>query len=264
MQSTPATCVAALCGLALLVLPADAQSARSGSSRPAAGAAAGGAAAEGEGKLPFEIVSVQQQPSNVAGFGTGTQRIAVAFRTSASRGADEGLSSNPAWIDKPKVTLTLAYRPDKRRAVRVPASRTGAAGATAAAGGAAKTGAGATAGAAAAANSEFLFFRASATLLAVERPSSGFVFFYLPGEIVRRDGLGREPYAYIVEAEASGKTARVFRSKNLLKEDEFTGFKTMADTGALATSGLLRNSAQAGFDIAGGRNSPTVLRDDQN
>jgi hypothetical protein len=166
---------------------------------------------------------------------------------------------HPEWVDKIKVTVTIAYENKGFKKAK-------------------KTAAAANAST----DDQFIFYRASSTILTLKRNDKTSVFFYLPGEIVQRDALLAHPAYYTVELEVDGTAVDMFNavgqplskaalSTNLQaprKANEttsaFDGFKSMADRGATATAGILRTQPQ----VAGSIHDPewqraaTLLRED--
>ena len=123
---------------------------------------------------------------------------------------------------------------------------------------------------------EWSFYRTSATVLTMEVNSARSAFFYLPGDIVKRDSLRKEPDVYFVELEVAGTPQVLFDargafvadqksavSKLLMEKAAFDNVKGFADRGCLANAGFLRphylvdNLEQ---DVA--RFSPEFVRED--
>jgi hypothetical protein len=146
---------------------------------------------------------------------------------------------NKRWVDKVKVTTTLIFKiPGK------PAE-------------------------------EWNYYRASATVLTMEVNSPRSVFFYLPGDVVKRDNLRKDPDHYFVELEVAGNQQILFDargtlvneqrnavSRTLANKPDFEGAKGFADRGSMANAGILRPQYLVGIveDVA--RFSPEFVRED--
>ena len=125
---------------------------------------------------------------------------------------------NKAWVDKIKVTLTLIFKPI---------------GTTTAA--------------------EFAYYRSSATVLTMEVNTDRSVYFYLPGDIVKRDRLKMQPDYYYVQIEVGGTEQPLFTEagrpvpdmanalhKLFLDKKSFDGARSEADRAVNANAGMLR------------------------
>lgn len=147
---------------------------------------------------------------------------------------------NRRWLDKVKVTLTIGYKGEKSKS-----------------------------------GEDWNYYRASATILTLEVNSPRSVFFYLPGDVVKRDMLRKDPDVYYVELEAAGATQAIFDakggliadqkgsvSKELYKKADFDGCKGFADRGVLNTAGILRPQYLVGFYDKLWDFSPEFVRED--
>jgi hypothetical protein len=123
---------------------------------------------------------------------------------------------------------------------------------------------------------EWSFYRASATVLTMEVNSARSVFFYLPGDIVKRDGLRKDPDVHFVELEVAGTPQALFDARGAFVPEQkasvtklladkaaFDNVKGFADRGCLGNSGFLRphylvDNLEA--DVA--RFSPEFVRED--
>ena len=151
-------------------------------------------------------------------------------------------SLNKRWVDRVKVTVTLGFN-NKNSPKNL---------------------------------EEWSFYRASATVLTMEVNSARSVFFYLPGDIVKRDSLRKDPDVHMVELEVAGTPQALFDdrgafvteqkasvSKLLADKAAFDNVKGFADRGSLGNAGFLRphylvdNLEQ---DVA--RFSPEFVRED--
>ena len=120
------------------------------------------------------------------------------------------------------------------------------------------------AGGAVGAEDRYAFYRSSVTIMTMEKNTTGSVFFYLPGEIVKRDQLKQEPYAYSVDLEVDGTSlppSKTSVSRLLLSETQYKGFKEMADRGVLNTTGVLRPQYLVATEALPAT-TPTLIRED--
>lgn len=147
---------------------------------------------------------------------------------------------NKRWIDKVKVTLTIGYKGEKSKTAE-----------------------------------DWNYYRASATILTLEQNNARSVFFYLPGDVVKRDMLRKDPDVYYVDLEVAGTTQAVFDargillaeqkaavSKELVKKADYDGCKGFADRGVLNTTGVLRPQYLVGFYDDLWKFSPEFFRED--
>lgn len=142
---------------------------------------------------------------------------------------------NKEWVDKIKVTLIVAYSVAKK-------------GPTSSAPAAAKTDA-------------YAFYSASSTILTMQRNTKGSVFFYLPGEIIKRDQLSPTPEAYLVDIEVDGKPQPPALSSKLKTSPvEESGFREMAGQALFKTAGILLPQ----YNVPDDRRppSPALIRED--
>ena len=146
---------------------------------------------------------------------------------------------NKRWVDKVKVTTTLIFKIAGKPA------------------------------------EEWNYYRATATVLTLEVNSPRSVFFYLPGDVVKRDNLRKDPDHYFVELEVAGTQQALFDargalvadqknavSKSLVSKADFEGAKGFADRGSMANAGILRPQYLVDIveDVA--RFSPEFVRED--
>ncbi len=153
-------------------------------------------------------------------------------------------AANKQWVDKIKVTLTLVFKQI---------------GATVA--------------------SEFAYYRSSATVLTMEVNSSRSVYFYLPGDIVKRDRLKMQPDFYYVQLEVGGTELTLFNEAGRLSPDMMPALHKMlhlkqaydrarseADRAVSANNGMLRPQFLVPFSIFDsvpqGSPSPEFIRED--
>jgi hypothetical protein len=146
---------------------------------------------------------------------------------------------NRRWVDKVKVTATLVYKIAGKPA------------------------------------EEWNYYRATATVLTLEVNSARSVFFYLPGDVVKRDNLRKDPDHYFVEVEVAGTQQTLFDargtlvqeqrnavSRTLANKPDFEGAKGFADRGSMLNAGILRPQYLVDIveDVA--RFSPEFVRED--
>lgn len=125
---------------------------------------------------------------------------------------------NKGWVDKVKVTLTLIFKPIGTTTAE-----------------------------------EFAYYRSSATVLTMEVNTDRSVYFYLPGDIVKRDRLKMQPDYYYVQVEVAGSEQPLFSEngrpvadmsnalhKFFLDKKNFDLARPQADRAVSATSGMLR------------------------
>ena len=124
---------------------------------------------------------------------------------------------NKRWLDKVKVTVTQIYKT------------------------------------ASAKPEDWIYYRSTATVLTLEIGQPRSVLFYLPGDIVKRDRINKEPDFYYVELEVAGNEEPVFDAKGTLVAEQqravsrdisqkakFDAAKDAADRAVSSNSGMLR------------------------
>jgi len=124
---------------------------------------------------------------------------------------------NKKWVDKVKVTVTQVYKTSSKKP------------------------------------EDWNYYRASATVLTIEANQPRSVLFYLPGDIVKRDVLHKEPDYYFVQVEVAGNETPIFDAKGTLIAAQaravhkdiatkvaFDAAKDAADRGVVNTPGILR------------------------
>ncbi|MDR2429653.1 MAG: hypothetical protein LBD14_01925 [Puniceicoccales bacterium] len=218
--------LAALCGMLLFQASALAQQ------QPAAA-----------GRAAVEVKAVrfaQTKVSNTVLVPMTRVEVQILAKENARLLEDpKAIVPNKSWVDKIKVTVTIAYE--------LPAARKAASG-----------------GAAASLEDRYAFYRSSVTIMTMEKNSTGSVFFYLPGEIVKRDQLKQEPYAYAIDLEVDGTSlppSKSSVSRLLLAEAQYKAFKEMADRGVLSTTGVLRPQYLVATEALPA-STPTLIRED--
>ena len=195
-------------------------------------------------KPAAEVVSVNFADTKVNGTALYPMRrmeVRVKALGNAKLLADPAaVVPNKDWADKVKVTVTLAYESTSPQARKAGAS-----------------------------GPNFAFYRASATILTMKRDSQAPVFFYLPGDVVERDGLKKEPYGYLVELEVDGTPVEIDKfggaaravSKTIKNAQEMAMFKDLANQGVVENAGMFRPQYQVPFEREQAL-TPTLLRED--
>ena len=203
------------------------------------------------GKNPVSVRSIHFDPVKIGGQKNDWIRMQVElqanFNPEATVAAEEKAGKRPAndrWVDKVKVTVTEIFKP------------LGAKEAT-----------------------DFSYYRASATVLTLEVGSPRSVYFYLPGDIVKRDRLKMQPDFFYVQIEVGGTEVPIFNEAGRLNPDMqaavhkqistkvlFDGAREQADRGVNANIGMLRPQflvPYAIFDaLPQGSPSPEFIRED--
>jgi hypothetical protein len=124
---------------------------------------------------------------------------------------------NKKWLDKVKVTLTQVYKSNSSKP------------------------------------EDWYYYRSTATILTLEINQPRSVLFYLPGDIVKRDRLNKEPDFYFVQLDVAGAEEPLFDSRGSILPDQlkavhrdisqkqkFDLAKDAADRGVGANAGILR------------------------
>ena len=195
-------------------------------------------------KAPAEVVAVNFTDTKVNGavlYPMRRMEVRLKALGNAKLLADPAaVVPNKDWVDKVKVTVTLAYESTSPQAKKM-----GNAG------------------------QSFAFYRSSATILTMKRDGQASVFFYLPGDVVERDGLKKDPYGYLVELEVDGTPVVIDKfggagravSKTIKSQQVMAGFKDMAGQGVMENAGILRPQYQVPFEREHSL-TPTLLRED--
>jgi hypothetical protein len=211
--------------------------------------AEGGAATSG--KSPVYVRSVHFDPVKIGGQKNEWVRMQVELQ--ANFNPDTKLSAedkagkrppNKQWVDRIKVTVTQIFKPLSVKDA-----------------------------------AEFSYYRASATVLTMEVNSSRSLFFYLPGDIVKRDRLKMQPDYYYVQLEVGGTEIPLYTEagrltadmqaavhKQFVNKKDFDGARELADRGVGTNAGMLRPQylvPYAIFDnLPQGSPSPEFIRED--
>ncbi len=180
------------------------------------------------GKSPVSVRSVHFDPVKIGNQKNEWIRMQVELQAnfnpetklSAEEKADKGgkKAANKQWVDKIKVTVTEIFKPLSAKDA-----------------------------------TEFSYYRASATVLTMEIGSPRSVYFYLPGDIVKRDRLKMQPDYYYVQLDVGGNEVPLFSEagriapdmlaavhKQFVNKKDFDGARDLADRGASANAGMLR------------------------
>jgi hypothetical protein len=247
MKVTPSTCfhIAALSGL-ILFCPSIVLAQQAGRS----GAAAGASAKKEIAAATVQKVSFKRMPL------TNSRMVRAEVSVTALANAKliedkAAIVPNPEWVDKIKVTVTLAYLTKQGKAPKPRGTTAAASGAEALEG-------------------KYVFYRAASTIMTLQRNKHGSVFFYLPGELIERDGLASQPNEYLVELEVDGNPSPLtktacsagLQSSNSAAAIEL--FKSLADRQSTETAGMLRTQPQVAGIVTDPEwtRSPTLLRED--
>jgi len=178
--------------------------------------------AEGGGKIPVFVRSVKFEQSKLGGQLNPWNRMLVELQANYNPDTKEPKegkkAANKQWVDKVKVTVTQIYK-----------------------------------GQGAKDTADYNYYRASATVLTMEINQPRSVLFYLPGDIVKRDRLRKEPDYYFVQLEIGGNEIPLFDEKGKLTPGQeyavhkqiqdkklFDNAKDAADRGVGANPGILR------------------------
>ena len=211
--------------------------------------AEGGAATSG--KSPVNVRSVHFDPVKIGGQKNEWIRMQVElqanFNPDTKLPAEDKAgkrAANKQWVDRVKVTVTQIFKPLSVKDA-----------------------------------AEFSYYRASATVLTMEVNSSRSLYFYLPGDIVKRDRLKMQPDYYYVQLEVAGTEVPLYNEAGRLSPDmqaavhkqfvnkkDFDGARDLADRGVGANAGMLRPQylvPYAIFDnLPQGSPSPEFIRED--
>jgi hypothetical protein len=203
------------------------------------------------GKSPVVVRSVHFDPVKIGGQKNEWIRMQVElqanFNPETKVAAEDKAGKRPAnkqWVDKVKVTVTQIFKPLSAKDA-----------------------------------TEFSYYRASATVLTMEIGSPRSVFFYLPGDIVKRDRLKMQPDYFYVQLEVGGNEVPLFSEagrltpdmlaavhKQFVNKKDFDGARDQADRGVSANAGMLRPQflvPYAIFDtLPQGSPSPEFIRED--
>jgi len=179
----------------------------------------------GAGKSPVSVRSIHFDPVKIGGQKNDWIRMQVELQANfnpetkvAAEDKAGKRQANKQWVDKIKVTVTQIYKPLAAKDA-----------------------------------TEFSYYRSSATVLTMEIGSPRSVYFYLPGDIVKRDRLKMQPDYYYVQIEVGGSEQPLFNEagrpvadmsnalhKQFLDKKIFDGARSEADRAVNANAGMLR------------------------
>jgi len=203
------------------------------------------------GKSPVNVRSVHFDPAKIGGQKNDWIRMQVElhanFNPETKLSAEDKAgkkAANKQWVDKVKVTVTQIFKPLSAKDA-----------------------------------TEFSYYRASATVLTMEVNTDRSVYFYLPGDIVKRDRLKMQPDYYYVQLEVGGTELPIFTEAGRLVPDmagsvhkmfaskkDFDGARDLADRGVSANTGMLRPQYLVPYSIFDnlpqGSPSPEFIRED--
>ncbi|MEY4403005.1 MAG: hypothetical protein RIR91_1040 [Verrucomicrobiota bacterium] len=186
---------------------------------PAAGAGGATAAA---GKSAVFVRNVTFQQTKLGGQVNPWNRMQVEIQANSvaeakAPAAGDAKAANKKWVDKVKVTVTQIYKTTSAKP------------------------------------EDWNYYRSSVTVLTIEVNQPRSVLFYLPGDIVKRDNLKKEPDYYYVQLEVGGNEEPLFAPtgvvlpdqkqalhKDLQSKAKFDPAKDAADRGVVSTPGILR------------------------
>lgn len=164
-------------------------------------------------KSPVSVRDVKFMQTRIGGQEHPWNRMQVELQ--ATSPVDP--KSTKRWVDKVKVTVTQIYKTESSKF------------------------------------EDWNYYRSVATVLTLEIGKPRSVLFYLPGDIVKRDNLRKEPDYYYVQLDVGGTEQPLFDAKGTLsadqiravhreisKKDVFDKAKDAADRGVINTPGMLR------------------------
>ena len=203
------------------------------------------------GKSPVTVRAVHFDPTKIGGQKNEWIRMQVELqanfnpetKVAAEDKAGKKVANNK-WVDKIKVTVTQIFKPITAKDA-----------------------------------SEFSYYRASATVLTLEVGSPRSIYFYLPGDIVKRDRLKMQPDFFYVQLDVAGTEVPLFSEAGRLNPDmlvavhkqiaskkEFDGARDLADRGVSANAGMLRPQFMVPYAIFDtlpqGSPCPEFIRED--
>jgi hypothetical protein len=112
----------------------------------------------------------------------------------------------------------------------------------------------------------FDFYKAEVEVISIEQGKTEHVYFYMPGVVVKRDRLPKEPPYYFVALEINGQVQPIDNraySKNL-SDDSIRNMKTKADAESEKNDFILKPSYNAPLGLIGARPSdmaPLIRRE---
>jgi len=187
--------------------------------------ATGAGSASPAGKSAVFVRSVTFQQTKLGGQVNPWNRMQVEIqantvqeaKAAAATGEATKAGTNKKWVDKVKVTVTQIYKTTSAKP------------------------------------EDWNYYRSSVTVLTIEVNQPRSVLFYLPGDIVKRDNLKKEPDYYYVQLEVGGNEEPLFAPtgvvlpdqkmalhKDLQAKAKFDPAKDAADRGVVSSPGILR------------------------
>ena len=113
----------------------------------------------------------------------------------------------------------------------------------------------------------FDFYKAEVEVISIEQGKTENVYFYMPGIVVKRDRLPKEPPYYFVALEINGQVlpidSRAY-SKSTLNDDTIRSMKTKADAESEPNDFILKPSYNTPLGLIGARPSkmaPLIRRE---
>jgi hypothetical protein len=106
----------------------------------------------------------------------------------------------------------------------------------------------------------FDFYKAEVEIISIEQGKTENVYFYMPGVVVKRDRLDKQPPYYFVALEVNGQVLPIDNraySKNTLNDDTIRSMKTKADAESAINDFILKPSYDAPLAYANGANPDT-------
>jgi hypothetical protein len=113
----------------------------------------------------------------------------------------------------------------------------------------------------------FDFYKAEVEVISIEQGKTENVYFYMPGVVVKRDRLPKEPPYFFVALEINGQVLPIDNraySKGTLNDDTIRSMKTKADAESQAKDFILKPSYNAPLNLIGARPSdmaPLIIRE---
>lgn len=189
-------------------------------------------------KAPIIVRDVKFAQTTLGGQVNKWNRMQVELMMVAEN--PDAKATNKKWLDKVKVTVTQVYKTASKKP------------------------------------EDWNYYRASATVLTIESNQPRSVLFYLPGDIVKRDVLHKEPDYYFVQLEVAGNEVPLFDPKGTLVAAQaravhkdistkaaFDAAKDAADRGVVNTPGMLRPQYLIAYqDNPVVPSSPEFIRED--
>lgn len=115
----------------------------------------------------------------------------------------------------------------------------------------------------------FDFYKAEVEIISIEQGQTEYVYFYMPGVVVKRDNLPKEPDYYFVALEINGQVLPIDNraySKNSLNDTSIRSMKAKADAESGPNDFILKPSYNAPLSAIGARPdvkkmAPLIIRE---